>query len=124
MNTTMPVQQRGITLGGFVVGAIVFVLITVTLLKLVPAYIEEAQINSIFKDIAHNPDMQKAAPHDIEKSFDIRASIDAITAIKGSDIDISSEGDTPVLSADYIVKVPLVANISLSIEFHPNSAGK
>jgi hypothetical protein len=124
MNTTMPIQQRGLTLSGFMIGAFVLVIVAITGLKLVPAYIQDAQINSIFKDIAHDPDMQKATPHDIQVSFDRRASIDAITAIKASDIDISSAGDTPVLSANYVVKIPLVGNISLYLEFNPSSAGK
>jgi Domain of unknown function (DUF4845) len=124
MLTTMPIQQRGLTLGGFIIGAFVFVIVAITLLKLVPAYIENAQINSIFRDIAHDPDMQKASPYEIEKSFDRRASIDAITAIKADDIDISSAGDTPVLSSNYHVKIPLVGNISIYLDFNPSSAGK
>jgi hypothetical protein len=124
MDTTMPMQQRGITLGGFMIGAFVLVIVAITGLKLVPAYIQNAQINSIFRDIAHDPDMQKATPHDIQVSFDRRASIDAITAINSSDIDISGAGDRPVLSANYVVKIPLVGNISLYLEFNPSSAGK
>ena len=124
MDTTMPMQQRGITLGGFMIGAFVLVIVAITGLKLVPAYIQNAQINSVFRDIAHDPDMQKATPHDIQVSFDKRASIDAITAINSSDIDISSAGDRPVLSANYVVKIPLVGNISLYLEFNPSSAGK
>jgi ABC-type taurine transport system substrate-binding protein len=124
MNTTMPIQQRGLTLGGFIATAFVFVIVAITLLKLVPAYVQNAQINSIFRDVAHDPDMQKATPHDIEKSFDRRASVDAITAITSGDIDISMAGDTPVLSASYVVKVPLVGNISLYLEFNPSSEGK
>jgi hypothetical protein len=124
MNTSMPIQQRGMTLGGFIAVAFVFVIVSITLLKLVPAYVQNAQINSIFRDIAHDPDMQKATPRDIEKSFDRRASVDAITAITSADIDISMAGDTPVLSASYPVKVPLVGNISLYIEFNPSSEGK
>lgn len=124
MNTTMPMQQRGLTLSGFIMVAILFVIISITLLKLVPAYIQDAQINSIFKDIAHDPDMQKATPHDIQVSFDKRASINAITVIKTDDIDISDDGGRPVLSASYFVKIPLVANISLYLEFNPSSAGK
>ncbi len=124
MNTALPNQQQGITLSGFIFGAFLFVIVGITLMKLVPAYIQDAQINSIFRDIAHDPDMQKATPHDIQKSFDRRASVDAITAIRSEDIDISSEGDTPVLSANYFVKVPLVGNISLYMEFNPSSEGK
>jgi hypothetical protein len=121
MNTAMPVQQRGLTFGGFIAGAFVFVIVAITLLKLVPAYVQDAQINSVFRDIAHDPNMQKATPRAIQNSFDRRASIDDITAIKADDIDISMNGDTPVLSASYSVKVPLVANISLYLEFNPSS---
>ncbi|HTN93401.1 MAG TPA: DUF4845 domain-containing protein [Gallionella sp.] len=122
MNTAKSINQRGFGIAGFIIGAFVFVIVAITLLKLVPAYVENAQINSVFRDIARDPDMQKATPRDIMNSFDRRASVDAITAIKADDIDISSAGDTPVLSANYSVKVPLVANISLYLEFNPSSA--
>ena len=124
MDTSMPTQQRGLTISGFIMVAFLFVIISITLLKLIPAYIQDAQINSIFKDIAHDPDMQKATTHDIQVSFDKRASINAITAIRADDIDISTDGGRPELSAHYFVKIPLFANISLDLEFNPSSAGK
>ncbi len=124
MNTAMPVQQRGISFGGFIFGAFLLVLFGITGLKLIPAYMQAAQIKNIFVTIAHDPDMQKATPHDIQTSFDRRISIDNITAIKASDIDISSDGGRPVLSASYAVKVPLVGNVSLYMEFNPSSEGK
>jgi hypothetical protein len=124
MNTAMPVQQRGMSFGGFVFGAFLLVLFGITGIKLIPAYMQAAQIKNIFVTIAHDPDMQKATPHDIQASFDKGASINNITAIKASDIDISSDGGMPVLSASYAVKVPLVGNISLYMEFNPSSAGK
>jgi len=124
MNTAMPVQQRGITFGGFIFGAFLLVFLAILGLKLVPAYMEAAEIKNIFETIAHDPDMQKASPHDILASFDRRASVDAITAIKSSDIDISSDEGRPVLSASYSVKIHLAGNVSLFIEFNPSSAGK
>lgn len=124
MNTAMPVQQRGMSFGGFVFGAFLLVLFGITGIKLIPAYMQAAQIKNIFVTIAHDPDMQKATPHDIQASFDKGASINNITAIKASDIDISSDGGMPVLSASYAVKVPLIGNVSLYMEFNPSSAGK
>lgn len=124
MNTAMPVQQRGITFGGFIIGAFLLVLLAITGFRLIPAYIQNAEINGIFESISHDPDMQKATPGDIIKAFNMRATIDAITAIKAEDIDISDDGGRPVLSASYFVKTPLVGNISLYIEFNPSSAGK
>lgn len=125
MNTAMPKQQRGLSFSGFIFGAVLLVFLAILGLRLVPAYMQAAEIKNIFVTIAHDPDMQKASIHDIKASFDKRASIDAITAIHSDDIDISTGDDgRPLLSASYSVKVPLVANISLIIEFDPSSEGK
>ena len=124
MDKAMPKRQRGMGFGSFVLGAFVLVLLAIFGFRLIPAYVQDAQINSIFREISNAPDMQKASPHDIKNSFDRRASVDAITAIKADDIDISDDGGRPVLSASYTVKIPVVANISLIIEFNPSSAGK
>ena len=121
MNIAMPVQQRGISFGGFIFGAFLLVLFSITALRLIPAYIQNAQINSVFTAIAHDPDMQKASPRDIQNSFQRRATIDAITAIKSEDIDITSNGGRLVLSASYSIKVPLVSNASILLEFNPIS---
>ena len=120
MNTAMPVQQRGLSFGGFIVGAFLLVLASITGLKLIPAYMQNAQINSVFTTISHDPDMQKASPREIRNSFDKRASIDAITAIKADEIEIASDGGKLMLSASYSVKVPLISNISLLLEFNPS----
>ncbi len=124
MITAMPVQQRGLSFGGFIFGAFVLVICAVFGFRLIPAYIEYATINNTFKEIAHDPNMQNATPHDIKDSFDRHASVDAITAINSGNIDISSDGGTPVLSASYTVKIPVAGNISLLLEFNPSSAGK
>lgn len=121
MNTAMPVQQRGLSFGGFIVGAFLLVLASITGLKLIPAYMENAQINNVFNTISHDPDMQKASPREIRNSFDKRAVIDSITVIKADEIEIASDGGNLMLSASYNVKVPLLANISLLLEFNPSS---
>ena len=124
MNVTMPIRQRGLSFSGFIFGAFVLVLLSITGLKMIPVYMQNATINKLFLAIAQDPDMQKASPREIRNSFDKRASIDSITVITSQDIDIESDAGTPVLSANYSVKVPLVANISLYLEFNPRSAGK
>ena len=122
MNKAMPIQQRGISFGGFIFGAFLLVFLGITGLKLVPAYIQAAQIKNIFETMVHDPDLQKASPHDIQVSFDKRASIDNITAIKAGDIEISNEDGRMVLSASYEVKVPVGGNVSFLLTFNPSSA--
>jgi len=118
----MPGPQRGLSFFGFIVGAFILVMVSITGLKIVPAYMQDAEIKGLFVTIANDPGMQKASLNDIRMSFSKRASIDNITAIKGEDIDIARDAGTLVLSASYPVKIPLVANISLYLEFNPSSA--
>jgi hypothetical protein len=124
MNTAMPVQQRGMSFGGFIFSAFLLVICAIFGFRLIPAYIQDATINSTFNEISRDPNMQNATTHDILESFDRRSSVDDITAIKSSDIIITSDGGRPVLSASYSVRVPVAGNISLILEFNPSSAGK
>lgn len=122
MNAAMAATQRGLSFSGFIFGAFILVLASIFAFKVIPAYIENASIKSLFVTIANDPDMQKAKPGEIRMSFAKRASIENISAIKAEDIEIEMDGDKLVLSASYPVKVPLGGNISLYIEFNPSSA--
>jgi hypothetical protein len=105
-------------------GAFILVLVSMFGLKLIPPYMQNGVINKTFTAIVNDPDMSKASAHDIRASFNRRASIDNITAIKPEDIDIDTSSGKPVLSASYAVKVPLAGNVSLYLEFNPSSAAK
>jgi hypothetical protein len=122
MNAAMPAAQRGLSMFGFLFGAVLLVLVSITGLKLIPAYMQYEQIKNLFVTIANDPEMQNASVRDIKMSFDKRATIDDITAIRADDIEIVKEDGRLVLSASYSVKVPLVGNISLFMDFKPSSA--
>lgn len=122
MNAAMPAAQRGLSFSGFLFGAVILVLVSITGLKLIPAYMQNAQIENLFIVIAGDPEMQSASVRDIKMSFNKRASIDDIRAITADDIEIVKEDGRLVLSASYSVKIPLVANVSLFLDFNPTSA--
>jgi len=124
MNTAMPAAQRGLSFSGFIFGAFVLVIVSITGLKLIPAYMQNAEVQKLFVEIANDPNMQKASQRTIRDSYGKRSSIDNLTAVKSEDFDISNEGGKLVLSASYAVKLPLVANVSLYLDFNPTSAGK
>ncbi len=121
MNISKPGMQKGITLSGLIIAAFVLVLVVSTGLKLVPAYIENAEIQKIFNEVSNDPAMQKASLNDIRLSYSRRASIDNIQAVKAEDIDIDTSSGKPLLSASYFVKVPLAGNISFYLDFNPTS---
>lgn len=118
----MPVSQRGLSFWGFLMGAFILVLVSITLLKAVPAYVQDAEIKQILVEIAGDQEMRDASLHDIRESFNKRASVNNITVIQGNDLDIAHDAGSLVLSVNYSVKVPLAANVSLYLEFSPTSA--
>ena len=121
MNKAMPAKQRGLSFSGFLFGAVILILVSIVGLKLIPAYIENATIKNLFVTIANDPEMQGATVGAIKMSFSKRSSIEDVRVIGADDIDIAKVDGDLVLSASYAVKVPLVANISLYLEFSPSS---
>ena len=122
MNKAMPATQRGLTFFGFILGAIILVLVSIIGLKLIPAYMEYLKINNTFTAMSNAPELQKASLRDIHMAFNNRALIDSITAIKADDIEVDNSSGRTIFSASYAVKVPLAGNVSLYLEFNPTSA--
>lgn len=114
-------KQLGITFSGFIMAAFALIIVAILGMKLVPAYIHSTQISSIFQAVASDPAMQSASIKEIKESYQKRAYINAITDLSPDDIEIVKEGATLSLSANYAVKIPLVANITLLLEFNPSS---
>lgn len=110
-------RQRGVTFIGmmFIAGLIVFAAIIG--LKLIPAYIEYATVVNHLREIAHSPDARGASPKDIQTMFNKRAQIDAITVLKGDDLEIEKEGDQVTIRAAYSTKIKLFGNLSACIDF-------
>lgn len=110
-------KQQGLSLSSLLIWSIILVLIAVFGMKLVPAYIEHSAITKNLKAIAKEVELQAGDPDQIRLSFSKRAQIDNIKSISGQDIKINRENGRIVLSAKYTVKIPLISNISLNIDF-------
>ena len=122
LNGSTPAGQRGVSFSGFIFGCIILILLATLGLKMVPVYMQNMEIQSLFDTISNDPEMYRATPHEIRASFNKRASIDDIKAIDATDIDIEVGAGKPVLRASYTVKVALAGNVSLSLDFSPHSA--
>lgn len=110
-------KQQGLSLSNLLVWSIIIVLIAIFGMKLAPVYIEYSTITKNLKAIAKETEVQNGDLNQIRLSFSKRAQIDNIKSISGQDIKINRENGRVVLSAQYTVKIPLVANISLNIDF-------
>jgi len=115
-------QQRGVTFGGFIMVLALLGGLAIFAMKLIPAYMENGKIQKALNAIVRDPAMQAATNIEIKQSFDKRAiTMDNVTSVSPSDLEIGREGGTLTLSASYSKKIPLVGNVSLLIEFNPSA---
>lgn len=114
-------RQRGLSLSGFMLWAVLGVLALLVGFKLAPAYFEYLSIQKQFEAVANDPNLKGAQRPAIERAFYDRATIENITSITPKDLEITKDGDQMVIDAAYSVRVPLFANISACIDFTPSS---
>lgn len=117
----MASKQHGFSFSGFLMVAVILIFAVVGGMKIIPSYMQDSRIKNIFNTIVHDPAMQNASVKDIRESFSKRAMMDNITIVQPSDIEIEKNNGGISLSVNYSVKVPLVANASLILEFNPSS---
>lgn len=114
-------EQKGVSLSGLLMWSVVLVMVAILGMKLTPAYIEYFSIQKALVGISSDPNFDKTSPKQIIESFNKRAQIDNIRAVSGRDIEIKKENKQQTLEINYSVTIPLVANISLFIEFNATS---
>lgn len=89
-------------------------------MKLFPAYSEFSSVKSAIKAMKDEP-LNTMSKHDIKASFDRRAVATYITTVTGDDLKIEKEGRETVVSVDYQVVKPVIANISVMAEFNAST---
>ncbi|MBK6403186.1 MAG: DUF4845 domain-containing protein [Rhodocyclaceae bacterium] len=114
--------QRGMTLTGLIFAGLLIVLVAVVGMKVAPHVIDYGKIMAGIKAIAGDASMRSASVAEIRRAFDRRANIDQIDdVIRGTDIDVTKEGNELVLSFAYSRQIPLFGPVSLLIDFEGTS---
>jgi hypothetical protein len=124
MSKSMKFSQRGVGFGGFMMWAVLLVVGSLVGMKVIPVYMENAEISHLFAQVANDATVQKWSQFEIKDSLRKQASINNIKALKVEDVKIINDNGRASLSYTYTSKLPLVSNISLSIDFISSSDKK
>ena len=116
-------HQDGVSLVGVLLLGVFAVFVLLMAFRTVPAVIEYMAIERIVGVLASEGD-NGATAAELRRSFDRRSEIDNIASVAGSDLDIVKDGNQTVIEVDYERTVPMVANLSLLIEFHASSKAR
>jgi Tfp pilus assembly major pilin PilA len=112
-------RQHGLTMTGFLVTAVILVIVALLGFQIAPPYMEYYTIKKQIKLVAN--ELTATDRRTVENAFDRRAVVENITAISAKDLEITKDGDKVVLSVDYSVKVPLVKNLNACMDFSVSS---
>jgi hypothetical protein len=109
-------KQLGVGLGGLMMGSVIVIVVAMVGIKLLPSYIEFFAIKKAVNAIASEK-AGGASVVEIRKSFDARASIDDISSVRATDLEITKEGGQLMIAARYRKEVGLVGNVGVYIDF-------
>jgi Tfp pilus assembly protein PilE len=114
-------QQRGLSLMGLIVTLAILGFLAVMGAKLLPVYIEYFSVKKILAAMDYNGET-KGTVAEIRRHYETRNAIEDVKSVHGSDLEITKEGGETVVSANWSVKVPLVANVSACLDFSASTA--
>ncbi|HZX76325.1 DUF4845 domain-containing protein [Lysobacter sp.] len=105
--------QSGMTLIGFIlVLAVVGVFIYMGM-KLIPMYSEYYAVKTALRDVANESDVSQEDPAKIKDLFFRRLYISYAENVKSEDVKIARRDAGYIMTVDYEVRRPLIANIDV-----------
>ena len=119
---TIANKQRGVSLEGTLIVLVLLIVVGIGAMKVLPSYMENGTIKNILDTIRKDPEMQGAPVKAIRESFYKRAMMNNIKVVNENDIEVTKDASGLSLSVSYTVKIPLVSNASLLLEFNPSSS--
>jgi hypothetical protein len=116
----MRVRQGGLSMLGFLFVAAVVVTCVMIGFRVMPAYIEYYSVQKALEQaLTDTKDLNSAA--EIRNAFQRRADAGYIESVQSRDVEISKMKNEVTASASWTRKLPLVANVSLFLEFEASA---
>jgi hypothetical protein len=113
-------RQSGLTIVGFVFVAAIVLSIAMILFRVMPSYIEYFSVEKTLKQTLMNAP-ENVTLEKFRRDFDLKASADYIDSVRGSDVELTKEGKELVATATWAVTLPLVANVSILLDFQASA---
>ena len=114
-------NQLGVSFPVVFLICVILALGAVGAMKVLPAYMDYATAKKAIIAVAAN-EGRTGSVTDIRKAFDRYSAINNITVVTPGDLEITKDGGDLVIAFAYTQKIPLVANVSLVIDFAASTA--
>jgi len=115
-------RQRGIALSGVVTWGVIIAVVAIFGIKILPEVLNYHKINQAVKAVAADGS-GKTVP-ELRQAFGKYAEVEHIQTLTAADLDIFKEDNQVIIAFAYERRIPLVANLSLLIDFRGSSTGR
>lgn len=117
------IAQQGFSLSQMLLWSVFLIVIATVGMKLGPKYYEYYMVLKNVKVVADEASSKQGVTvSEIRSAFQKRASMDYLNDFSPTDLDISKDGGRVVIDFSYQRTVPLVANVSILLDFQGSSA--
>ncbi|MDR2239480.1 MAG: DUF4845 domain-containing protein [Zoogloeaceae bacterium] len=106
--------QKGLTLMGLILIAVLAGCVLIVGLKVVPSVIEYYTIMKNIKTIANG---EAATVEEVRRAYDQQTITDRTPSVSGADLDIFKDGSQYIISFEYAKKIPIAGNVSILIDY-------
>lgn len=116
---SMHTRQRGVSIMALIAVFIAIIFLALFGMKVVPSFMEYRTAKNGIDAIAR--EKQGASVADIRRAFEARATIDDITSVKPTDLEITKSGNEVVIAFAYRKEVSLFGGVGLYIDYAATS---
>jgi Tfp pilus assembly protein PilE len=113
-------RQRGLTLVGFLFVAAVVLIAALVAFRMAPAYIEWYTVQRALENAVK--DTTDPTLNNIRRSMERKLNADYADAVSARDVEVTRQGNNIVASVSWQKKLPLVANVSLLLDFDASAS--
>jgi len=111
-------KQKGITLLGFIIGLAVAGVFIYMGMKVIPMYSEYYSVKQALEGLSKEPDITASSPRQVQDLFFRRLDISYADNVKPKHVKISRKDSGYLMTVDYEVRKPLIANLDVVGRFH------
>ena len=114
-------RQRGVSLLGLIIGAVILIFVLLLGMKTLPPWLEYFTAKKFISQIAQ--EQRGGTILDIRKAWQLKTAIEDVPSVSDTDLEITKEGGEVVISFAYRKEVPLFANVGVYMDFAASSKG-
>lgn len=114
-------RQRGVSLMGLIIGAVILMFVLLLGMKVLPPYLEYFTAKKHIAQIAQ--EQRAGTVADVRRAWQLKTAIEDVPSVNDKDLEVTKEGGEIVISFAYRKEVPLFANVGVYMDFAASSKG-